>query len=179
MEPASTHPRPARRAANAVRAALACGMLLLLGSPGATETPAAPGQGDASHEDVRRFCSNIADAARDQRHALQVAELETLRGDIDRRIETLEARRAEYEEWLRRRNDFLARAEENLVGIYARMRPDAAAERLAEVPAELAASILMKIGARQAGIILNEMDLKAAASLTAIMASATRRQDPT
>ena len=76
-------------------------------------------------------------------------------------------------------NDFLAKAEGNLVDIYSRMRPDAAAERLAEVNVELAAGILMKLQARQAGIILNEMDSKAAAKLTGIMASAARRQDPT
>jgi flagellar motility protein MotE (MotC chaperone) len=37
----------------------------------------------------------------------------------------------------------------------------------------------MKLQARQAGVILNEMDSKAAATLTSIMASAARRQDPT
>lgn len=129
-------------------------------------------------DDVRRFCSNIADAARDRRYALQRAELETLQKEVDARIAVLEERRAEYEEWLQRRNDFLEKAENNLVEIYSRMRPDAAAERLAQVHMELAAAILMKLETRKAGVILNEMDTKAAASLTSIMASATRRQDP-
>lgn len=133
----------------------------------------------ALDEDVRRFCSNIADAARDRRYALQQAELELLQKEIDARIATLEEKRAEYEDWLQRRNEFLAKAEGNLVDIYSRMRPDAAAERLAEVNVELAAGILMKLQARQAGIILNEMDSKAAATLTGIMASAARSQDPT
>lgn len=139
---------------------------------GAVSTPAVD-------DDIQRFCSNIADAARDRRYALQKAELEVLQKDIDQRINALEEKRAEYEEWLQRRNDFLAKAEENLVDIYSRMRPDAAAERLAEVNHELAAGILMKLQSRQAGIILNEMDRKAAAMLTGIMASAARKQDPT
>ena len=84
-------------------------------------------------DDIQRFCSNIADAARDRRHALQMAELETLQHDIDQRIAVLEEKRAEYEEWLTRRNDFLAKAEGNLVDFYSRMRPDAAAERLHEL----------------------------------------------
>lgn len=130
-------------------------------------------------DDVRRFCSNIADAARDRRYALQKSELETLQKEIDERIAILEEKRTEYEEWLKRRNDFLEKAEGNLVDIYSRMRPDAAAERLADVNPELAAGILMKLQARQAGIILNEMDSKVAATLTGIMASAARRQDPT
>ena len=168
------------------RVALAAGVGILLGALVFSGTPAATQAVDALTErigqvddDIRRFCSNIADAARDRRHALQQAELESLQKDIDQRIAALEEKRAEYEEWLARRNDFLAKAEGNLVDIYSRMRPDAAAERLAEVNAELAAGILMKLQARQAGIILNEMDSKAAATLTGIMASAARRQDPT
>lgn len=161
-------------------AGIVIGALVFGGTPAATqavETVAARiGEVD---DDIRRFCSNIADAARDRRYALQQAELETLQKDIDKRIAALEEKRAEYEGWLARRNDFLAKAEGNLVDIYSRMRPDAAAERLAEVNAELAAGILMKLQARQAGIILNEMDSKAAAALTSIMASAARRQDPT
>jgi flagellar motility protein MotE (MotC chaperone) len=132
-----------------------------------------------SDDDVMRFCSNIADAARDRRYSLQKLELETLQSDINDRIAALEEKRAEYEEWLQRRNDFLQKAEGNLVEIYSRMRPDAAAERLAEVNSELAAGILMKLQSRQAGVILNEMNSKAAAVLTGIMASAARKQDPT
>lgn len=141
----------------------------LIGTPVSTEMD----------DDVQRFCSNIADAARDRRYALQKMELEKLQKEVNERIDLLEERRAEYEAWLARRNEFLAKAENNLVDIYSRMRPDAAAERLAEVNVELAAGILMKLQARQAGIILNEMDSKAAAALTSIMASAARRQDPT
>lgn len=161
-------------------AGVVIGAAVFAGSPAATQTitaiASAAGEVD---NDIARFCSNIADAARDRRYALQKAELETLQKDVDDRIAALEAKRVEYEEWLQRRNEFLDKAQTNLVEIYSRMRPDAAAERLAEVHVELAAGILMKLQARQAGIILNEMDSKAAAALTGIMASAARRQDPT
>jgi len=170
---------------NSIRGALAtaalAGVVIFATSPAGAET-SDPLVGNPvtteMDDDVRRFCSNIADAARDRRYALQRAELETLQKEVDERIKVLEERRAEYEEWLKRRNDFLEKAENNLVEIYSRMRPDAAAERLAEVQVELAAAILMKLETRKAGVILNEMDSKAAASLTSIMASATRRQDP-
>jgi flagellar motility protein MotE (MotC chaperone) len=156
------------------------GAVVFAGTPAATQTiEAITNPGGQVNDDIERFCSNIADAARDRRYALQKAELETLQKDVDDRIATLEEKRLEYEEWLARRNDFLEKAETNLVDIYSRMRPDAAAERLAEVNVELAAGILMKLQARQAGIILNEMDTEAAAALTGIMASAARKQDPT
>lgn len=137
-------------------------------------TPAA----DTTTE-VQRFCSNIADAARDRRYALQAKELEKLKAEVDERIKALEAKRLEYEQWLKRRDDFLDKAEDNVVKIYSKMKPDAAAERLSEVRVELAAGIIMKLEPRQASTILNEMDRKAAAMITGVMASATRKKDPT
>jgi flagellar motility protein MotE (MotC chaperone) len=128
--------------------------------------------------EIERFCSNIADAARDRRYALQAKELKQLQAGIDERMKALDAKKAEYETWLKRREVFLARAEDGVVKIYAGMKPDAAAERLAIVNADLAAAILMKLDSRKAGVILNEMDQKAAATLTGIMASAARRVDP-
>lgn len=128
--------------------------------------------------EIERFCSNIADAARDRRYALQAEELKQLQAGIDERMKALDEKKAEYETWLKRREVFLARAEDGVVKIYAGMKPDAAAERLAIVNADLAAAILMKLDSRKAGVILNEMDQKAAATLTGIMASAARRVDP-
>lgn len=167
-------------------------MLLLGARPAATEaatsnvatrsvgdTPVVAAASAEPATEIQRFCSNIADAARDRRYALQAKELETLQAEIDKRVKALEEKRAEYEQWLKRRNDFMDEAEEGVVKIYARMRPDAAAERLAEVNSELAAAILMKLDSRQAGVILNEMERKAAATLTGIMASAARKEDPT
>jgi flagellar motility protein MotE (MotC chaperone) len=132
----------------------------------------------ATADEVQRFCTNITDAARDRRYALQAKELERLKSDIDERIKALEAKRSEYEDWLKRRDDFLAKIEDNVVKIYAKMKPDAAAERLAEVQVELAAGILMKLDPRQASTILNEMDSTAAAVITGIMVTATRKVDP-
>jgi len=128
--------------------------------------------------EVQRFCSNIADAARDQRYAIQAKELERLKGEIDERMKALEAKRLDYEQWLKRRDDFLSKAEDNVVKIYAKMKPDAAAERLAAVKIELAAGILMKLDPGKASTILNEMDSKAAATITGVMASASRKEDP-
>ncbi|WP_159589143.1 MotE family protein [Chelativorans xinjiangense] len=165
--------RPALPAGRA-RLPLAALAAVLLSVPGARAADTA----NAPQDEVERFCTNIADAARDRRYALQARELDGLRGEVDARIAALEEKRAEYEAWLARRDAFLARAEGNLVQIYSNMRPDAAAERLAEVRAELAAAILMKLEPRMAGVILNEMNSKDAAALTTIMASAARPEDP-
>src|SRR5262249_52752428 len=148
---------------SSLRTAAALGLAGLLFTIGPARTAstgdavavaAAAPAGDAT--EVERFCSNIADAARDRRYAMQTQELQKLKFDIDERIKALEAKRQEYEEWLKRRDDFLDKAEDNVVKIYAKMKPDAAAERLAQAKIELAAGILMKLDPRQASTILNE-----------------------
>ena len=138
-----------------------------------------PLSGSESASEIEKFCTGIADAARDRRYTLQAMELKKLQEDVDERIAALEAKRREYQEWMERREKFLEQAQDNVVKIYASMKPDAAAERLAVLKIELAAGILMKLEARKAGVILNEMNSKAAAALTGIMASAARREDPT
>ncbi len=167
-------PRPARHR----RIGFAAAMLLFAASvPAATES--IPLSGTQTPSEIEKFCTGIADAARDRRYSLQAMELKKLKDDVDERIKRLEEKRKEYEEWMKRREAFLARAEDNVVKIYATMKPDAAAERLADLDTRLAAGILMKLDARKAGVIMNEMNSKAAATLTKIMAAATRREDPT
>ncbi|KNY14846.1 flagellar protein [Shinella sp. SUS2] len=126
----------------------------------------------ATADEIREFCTNIADAARDQRYLLQKQELENLQKDIDARIKTLETRRAEYEDWLNRRNNFLKTAEGGLVEIYRKMKPDAAAAQLAEINPEIASAIVMKLPPRQSSTILAEMPADKAALLTRLIAIA-------
>ena len=126
----------------------------------------------ATADEIREFCTNIADAARDQRYLIQKQELETLQKDVDERIKTLEARRAEYEDWLNRRNAFLKSAEAGLVEIYRKMKPDAAAAQLAEINPEIASAIVMKLPPRQSSVIMGEMPADKAALLARIIAIA-------
>ncbi len=127
----------------------------------------------STQDEIRQFCTNIADAAKDQRYLLQKQELETLRSDVDARIAVLESRKAEYEDWLTRRNDFLVRAEAGLVEIFKTMKADAAAPQLEEMNLEVAAAIIMKLPARQSGLVLSEMDPQKAGMIATIIASAS------
>jgi flagellar motility protein MotE (MotC chaperone) len=104
---------------------------------------------------------------------LQRQDLEKLRANVDERIATLETRRAEYEDWLKRRNDFLKQAELGLVDIYKTMKPDAAAGKLEMVRPEIAAAIVMRLPPRQSSLILSEMSDERAAVLTNIISSAS------
>jgi len=137
--------------------------------------------GETSGQEIQHYCTNIIDQARDQRYLLQKQDLEQLQQDVDNRIAVMEARKAEYEDWLKRRNDFMQQAEANLVNVYKTMKADAAAPQLEEVNPGLAAAIIMKLPPRQSGLILAEMDAKKAAMVASIMSSAadkTTSRDP-
>lgn len=128
--------------------------------------------------DVTRFCSNVIDEARERRYAIKEQELQALMKDVEDRIAVLEEKRAAFVEWMRRREEFASLATESIVDIYAKMRPDAAAQRMEILEADLAAAILLKLPSRNAGIILNEMSAKSAAAITSIIADSARPTDP-
>ena len=131
-----------------------------------------------AREEIKAFCANIADSARDQRYLLQKEELEKLQAQVDQRIVLLEKRKGEYETWLKQRNEFLKMAEAGLVDIFKKMKPDAAAGQLELVDANLASAIIMKLSPTQSSLILSEMDAKKAAKLTSIISAASSRNTP-
>ncbi|KMO29865.1 MgtE protein [Methylobacterium variabile] len=123
------------------------------------------------------YCATIADAAADARFAWQKEQLAALEKQVEERIRRLEEKRAEYEAVVQRRKEFLAKAEESVVAVYAKMRADAAALQLSNMPEDNAAAILVKLNARTASAVLAEMEASRAAALARRMAEAGRRKD--
>ncbi|WP_210270043.1 MotE family protein [Aureimonas mangrovi] len=142
----------------------------VIGSDGREETVAAP-----VLSDVERYCVAIADPARDARAALQTERLQALEVEIDARIDELEAKRAEYEEWLEKRQAFLDSTSAIMLDIYASMRPDAAAAQLAGLDREAAAAIIARLKSRQASAILTEMPAPVAAEIAGVIVTRTDR----
>ena len=131
---------------------------------------AAESAADDTAANAAAYCKNIANQAADARYARQAESLAAMTKALDERIAALEAKRADYEKWVSRREDLLSRADESVVAIYSQMRPDAAAQQVAVMDQEAAAAILSKLQPRTASAILNEMDPTAAAMLTSVMA---------
>jgi flagellar motility protein MotE (MotC chaperone) len=148
--------------------------------PAAAEVAKPPA--NASIDEIQRYCSNIVDPARDRRYLIQKQELEKLQGDVDQRLKALDKRKAEYQDWLQKRNDFLKMAEQDLVDMYKSMKPADAAPRLAATDINVTAAILLKLTPRQSGLILAQMDPDKAAKLTGLISSAadtrTSQQQP-
>ena len=140
------------------------------GAPERRRAPADPPETDVRL--AREYCSNIADAAADARLAWQKKILADLEQDIAKRMELLEAKTVEYQKWLARRDEFSKKAQENVVTIYSRMKPEAAAAQLVAMDEETAAAVLTKLDPRNASAILSEMEATQAARLTATIGSA-------
>ena len=149
-----------------MRVLIVCLMLLILSIP-------AIGQ-DVGAE-LERYCTNIADDVREQRHAVLEGRLAALRTDIEEKRAALDARADELADWIERREAFLALADDRLTGIYAAMRPDAAAEQLALIEPVVGAAILMRLKPRQASGVLAEMDTERAAELVTLISAARER----
>jgi flagellar motility protein MotE (MotC chaperone) len=139
---------------------------------GQTQSPAGTGRGQESGlpvSELQQFCTNNAAAAAAARLDRQTAKLVELEGQIGQRLQDLEAKRLEIAAWLRKREEAMQLATDGVVAIYARMRAEAAAQQLAAMDDAIAAAILVKLPARSAGVILNEMEAGRAARLTRIM----------
>ena len=136
---------------------------------------AVPAEASRTRSEIERYCTNIADPARERRYALLKSEIERLEEGVETRMRALEAKRMEVEQWLARRDAFLARAGDQLVAIYATMRPDAAAERLALLDDPLAAGVVMKLKPKQAALVLNEMPKAKAAAVSAVIAASVEQ----
>jgi flagellar motility protein MotE (MotC chaperone) len=144
--------------------------------PEPTRTPAREPERALSVPD--QYCRAVLEPAREARYAHQTAELQALSRALDDRMAKIEGRIAELKEWVARREDFASRTSEQLVTIYAGMRPDAASEQLAKIEESTAAAILSKLAPRVASQILNDMPAERAARLAMILMGASRKTDP-
>jgi flagellar motility protein MotE (MotC chaperone) len=131
----------------------------------------------ATDNEVALFCSNVADPAVDARLAWQLKELEKAETQLRERIAEVEAKRAEYEKWMELRDDFLKKAEAQVVEIYSRMKPEAAATQIAGMADETAAAVLAKLSPRSSSAIFNEMDTARAAHLADLLGGMRRVDD--
>lgn len=130
---------------------------------------AAAEQAEAPPRDSELYCKNIAEAASDARIKWQTWKLISLEARLRDRIDELQRKEKEFEAWVKRREDLLNEVEDQVVTIIGRMRPEAAAAQLSTTDEEAAVGVLLKLKARVASSILDEMEPSRAAQLTQSM----------
>ena len=138
------------------------------------EPPARPAPGAEPPASVKSYCENIADPALDARFLHQKAELTHLEDELAKKTALLELKKTEFQEWLKRRDEFVNKAEGSLVKLYSKIKPDAAALQLAALDEEAAAALLLKLSAKASSAILDQMETAKAARLVSVMIGAAR-----
>ena len=133
------------------------------------EAAAAPAQPAIPYRDSQLYCKNIAEAASDARIQWQTWKMIALEGRLQARIAELQRKEREFEAWVERREQLLEQVEDQVVSIIGRMRPTAAAEQLSTTEEDAAVGVLLKLKARVASAILDEMEPARAAQLTQTM----------
>lgn len=118
-----------------------------------------------------RYCTNIATTAVEARIAWQIKRLNDLDALIKQRIAQLDAKEAEARDWVNKREEMLRRAADDVVAIYAKMQPEAAASQLKAMDDASAVAILSKLNPRAASAILNEMEAGRAAKLADLISA--------
>lgn len=156
---------------------LAIALVFMAACARAEEAPPGPGQGDAAVSAPTDYCANFADRANDARIAWQAENIKKLETDLDAKIAILDAKKLEIQGWIERRDAMLKQAGRELVDIYAKMDPEAAALQLAKLDTATATSVLRQLSPRGASAILNVMDTSKAAGLAKAIANATLKDD--
>lgn len=121
---------------------------------------------------VARYCANVAPVAAEARIAWQTRRLTELEAQIKQRIAELEKKEAEAREWVTKRETLMNSASDDVVAIYGKMEPEAAAAQLASMDEAMAVAILGKLSTHAASAILNEMEATKAGRLTGVMSGA-------
>jgi flagellar motility protein MotE (MotC chaperone) len=134
--------------------------------------PAAGAPDKSADSGVARYCANVAPLAAEARVAMQAKRLSDLEAQIRQRIDELDKKEAEARDWVTKREALINKANDDVVAIYGKMEPEAAAAQLAALDDATAVSVLSKLKVNAASAILNEMDAAQASRLTGIMSGA-------
>ena len=137
----------------------------------APATPDAPAMAPPSGTQL--YCRNIAAAAGDARFAWQARQLKELEGQLAQRVRDLDAKAAELKDAVARHEAVMKRAADSMVGIYAHMKPDAAAAQLSQMDDDVAAAVIAQLNPRQSSAILNEITPDRAVHLMNAIATPT------
>jgi flagellar motility protein MotE (MotC chaperone) len=145
------------------RQAIASAMIpLLFWLARVTDAEAGPGAGV---RDEQHYCADIAASVETLRLERRRHELARLETEVTARLQALETRQNELRVIVDRLDSFERNASEALVGLYARMKPEAAAAQLSELDDDVAAALLLQLKGKVSSAILNEISVARGAAL--------------
>ncbi len=144
--------------------------LLTANAYSASDVPTAkPGAEKSAENEIARYCGAVAPSAAEARLAWQVKRLAEMETRVRQALDDLGKREDEAREWVQKREQMTKSANEDVVGIYAKMPAESAAAQLSTMDDAVAVAVLMKLKPQAAAGILNEMDPDRAGHLAAMI----------
>ena len=125
--------------------------------------------------DIDRYCANVAASATEAANAIREQELRALEQKIEQRIRELDAKRVDVQHLIENSEAILAKADDSLVALYSKMKPDNAANQIAKLDDDVAIALLMRVRTKELSAIMDEMDAERAASLAKKLSQKLRR----
>jgi flagellar motility protein MotE (MotC chaperone) len=126
---------------------------------------------------VENFCGAVASSAAATRLAWQEERVKALQAQMVVKIAELEAKEAEVRDWVRKREELLARANGSLIAIYSKMNPEAASAQISAMDDDSATAILLKLKPAVASAVMGQMNAERAARLTDLLSGAAAKSD--
>jgi flagellar motility protein MotE (MotC chaperone) len=120
--------------------------------------------------EIARYCAAVAPSAGEARAAYQLRRLDDLQREVREEVEKLEVKESAAREWVKKREDMMKAATDDVVAIYGKMAPEAAATQLSAMDEPIAAAVLAKLKPQTASAILGEMQAEKAAKLSTLIA---------
>ncbi len=108
--------------------------------------------------EFEKYCANVAASINAARLAKQEKQIREAEGQLLQRRDELEAKRQELVQLIEKYDSLVRKADETIVALYAKMKPDVAAAQIAGLDDEVAASVLLQMKPKISSAILNEMD---------------------
>lgn len=122
--------------------------------------------------EIARYCAALAPSAAEARAAYQLHRLTDLEQQVRDEVDKLETKETAAREWVVKRETMMKSATDDVVAIYGKMAPDAAATQLSAMDEGMAAAVLAKLKPQTASAILAEMEADKAAKLSTLIAGA-------
>ena len=112
-----------------------------------------------------QYCSSASQRIADEEAKRREERLRELQSSIDQKLALLREKQRELQELQKKREQDLAAARQEVVDIYSKMEPEAAASQISKLDPRVAVALLRKLPTRNASEILNVMDPAKAAIL--------------
>lgn len=141
----------------------------------ANPSKAQGGQSQTS-ADAEKYCASIGTNTTQAANLLREQQLRELETQIEQRIKELDAKRAQVQQLIDKSEAIFSKADQSLIDLYSKMKPDAAASQIAKLDDDIAVALLVHVKTKEMSAIMDEMEPERGAVLAKKLSQKIRAQ---